>query len=571
MRDLTTNDLLLTLQRQLNLKLKLNIYKYVEDLFVSELTGGIISGNMSINAESDVRRTASFQFVPTVSSKLKIEEEGYFWIDKKVVMLLGVENIRTSEITWFKLGTFLFNNASMTYDATNNMLNLSCSDFVSLLDGTKNGELGQKVIKIPAYTEDEQTGEVIKYNTIREALIYTIDQLGRIKNYEIDDIGEYLGMPQYNENYLEYREESAVPVQDGSFQPIWNTVPYDLEFKSGCTVLSIIKELVSLYPNYEFYFDEDNNFCCNMIPSCYDDDVVLEDEYMEKILISENTTIDMNQVRNIVEIWGKSIETDYFNDSGVTLSGSTYTYSNSAYKEKYYNGDKIAFRVPATNPANAKININNFGAIAIYDENTDEPLAANNLEANEVYAFKIKSKYVNHESVMRAYLMGRYQVHSMAALVSNPDGELDDMVTFEGKTFPRYSEEYFKTIYNCEYVYLDVVPDSPFTCQKQGTLLKVMSGKEFDNIESSAVGIANAKYQLWKAARLTDSISLVTKLCPFMDVNKKISYKPKQYDEKEEHQYIVKNISHDFSAGTTTWQLMRFYSLYKPGVVNQND
>ena len=78
MKDLNSNDLLLTLQRQINVKVKLNIYNYIEDLFISELTGGIISGTMSINAESDVRRTASFQFVPTVSSKMKIEEEGYF-------------------------------------------------------------------------------------------------------------------------------------------------------------------------------------------------------------------------------------------------------------------------------------------------------------------------------------------------------------------------------------------------------------------------------------------------------------------------------------------------------------
>ena len=37
-----------------------------------------------------------------------------------------------------------------------------------------------------------------------------------IKDYNIDDVGEYKGMPQYNTNWVKYRQESRVPVKDGS-------------------------------------------------------------------------------------------------------------------------------------------------------------------------------------------------------------------------------------------------------------------------------------------------------------------------------------------------------------------
>ena len=72
--------------------------------------------------------------------------------------------------------------------------------------------------------------------------------------------------------------------------------------------------------------------------------------------------------------------------------------------------------------------------------------------------------------------------------------------------------------------------------------------------------MARAEYENWKNARLTDSITITTQLCPFADVNIKVAYRRK--DTGEINQYIVKGLSHDLSAGTTNWTLMRFYPLY---------
>ena len=90
--------------------------------------------------------------------------------------------------------------------------------------------------------------------------------------------------------------------------------------------------------------------------------------------------------------------------------------------------------------------------------------------------------------------------------------------------------------------------------------MSVKTGGEFENITSDSLAQTRAQYENWKNSRLTDSISVTTKLVPFADVNIKVSYR--RDDTGEINQYIVKNVSHDLTGGTTTWQLMRFYPLY---------
>ena len=65
----------------------------------------------------------------------------------------------------------------------------------------------------------------------------------------------------------------------------------------------------------------------------------------------------------------------------------------------------------------------------------------------------------------------------------------------------------------------------------------------------------------WKNCRLTDNITITTALLPFLDVNKKVSYK--RSDSDREHQYIITSVSHDFAGFTTTITMYRFYPLYE--------
>ena len=512
---------------------------------------GTVNGTMSINGESDVRRTASFVLQPTLTEKIKLTENSLLWLNKDIRIYAGLYNIRTKDYKYYPIGTYVYTDTSGTYDATTNSLTINCADYMKKLDGTKNGQLGPLTIIYPAYKENEATGEVIEYNIIRNAVIETLEKLARITNHRINDIGEYRAMPEYNENWKKYREENIYT---------WNTIPFDQEFSAGCSVLSILTTLRDLYPNYEMFFDMDTNtFICQLKPMCYEDDLFLDNDFIQKVFISENTTVDMTTVRNICEVWGKIIETDFYSES-CSYTNNTYTSNISGYDDNYYNGDVIALRIPTSNQANAKLNINHLGVIGIYNESTESPIGANVLKPNNVYAFKIKKKRVNSEDVIQAYLLGQWQVHAMNVLTNGrKSGEF--VTSFDGQRYELYSKEYFQKFYNCERVDMTIIPNSPYTVEKLGEIPDVKIGGEYENITSDDLAADRAKWENWKTSRLTDNITITTALLPFLDVNKKVSYK--RSDADREYQYVITSVSHDFSAYTSTITMYRFYPLYE--------
>ena len=68
---ITQEDLLIVLQHASNPILKLNIEVLdSEGKIIGNLECGIQSGNMSINGQSDIRRTANFVVQPTLKEKI---------------------------------------------------------------------------------------------------------------------------------------------------------------------------------------------------------------------------------------------------------------------------------------------------------------------------------------------------------------------------------------------------------------------------------------------------------------------------------------------------------------------
>lgn len=672
-RPIEQSDLALTLQQVINLTVRVEVYD--RDMgFVDYMDCALISGSFSMDANSDVRRTISLVISPNVRSQISllIKEDSLTWLTRNVVLKVGIQDHRTQEFTYYKLGTFVIMTYSSTYDAVTNQLTLNCSDRMALLDGSKNGCLSPLVTSFPAYKEfystestggtdcyyftsdkvtyssktyrinsdkhtkytdgdyvvfqipttnsggdkfrwnslstipiyDLTTGAAIKkgvllknynyafrftgntlfltshipienvvdgvpvaYYIIRDAMITAVTRLGGLTDYVIDDIGEYYAMPQYNDAYLSYREEN----------PLWNNIPYDLEFNVGDSVLSIITTLRDLYPNFETYFDEDGVFCCNMVPSSIYDDVFISNEYLQSILISENFDIDTSTLHNVCEVWGASLEVD-FTAKSCTLSGKTYTVDIDEYGENMYAGDRIAILVEDTNPKYSKLVIHTtytayengqsvtkektFDPIEIFDEMTDFNLEKNSLEPGTMYVFKIRTKLVDGKTPVKClYLQSEYQPQAIDVLT---DGTVSDetWICADGSIVNVWSLEYFADKYGCKKKNINFTKtaNSAFTIQKCGEIVSVKQGGEFENITSDQRAIARAEYENWKNARLVDTISITTKLCLFLDVNKKIEFW--RHDQEEMGYFIITGISHDFTAGTSTISMTRFWPLY---------
>ena len=550
---ITQEDLTLVLSQSAapqTMKLKIEVLDSNQKI-IGILEPDLTNGSMSINGESDIRRTANFVVQPTLKEKIKLTENSLLWLNKDIRMYVGLYNCRTKQYKYYPLGYYVYTDTSGFYDATNDNLTIDCADFMKKLDGTKNGQLGALIISYPAYEENKQTGEVIKYNIIRNAVIETLEKLARITNHRIDDIGEFYAMPEYNDDWQKYRKEN---------ETTWNTIPFDQEFSAGCNVLSILTTFRDLYPNYEMFFDmETNTFICQMVPSCYEDNIYIDNSFFQRVLISEDTSIDMTTVRNICKVWGQVIDADFYSEE-CTYSNNIYSSTISGYEDGYYNGDVIALRIPSKNQANAQLNINNFGNIGIYNEATEEPIKANELKPNEIYAFKIKKKRVDKQDIIKSYLLGQWQVHAINVLTNGKkSGQF--VTSSDGEKYELYSKEYFQKFYNCERVDMTIIPDSPFTVEKLGEILDVKTSNEFENITSDNLAADRAKWENWKNCRLTDNITITTALLPFLDVNKKVSYK--RSDSDREHQYIISSISHDFTGFTSTITMYRFYPLYE--------
>ena len=345
MVEINARDLKIISQPVIEVRLRIDVYDECTDTHIDQLECGIVNGTESVNAESDVRRTLSITAVPVKNKRLTLDRNGIIWLNRKIKVQIGIKDRLSRNWRWYQQGIFVFSSTAITYDGTTNQLSLSCSDLMTKLDGTKNGQLGALTISYPAYEEDINTGEVIKYNYIRDAIITTLTQLGKITEYEIDDFGEFKGMPDYNPDYIQYREESKVAVKDGTYMETWNAIPYDQEFSCGCSVLSILTTFRDLYPNYEMYFDEYGVFIGKMIPSCYYDDIIFDSTFFDRIYISENTSVDLTTVRNICEVWGRVIDTDFYTED-CTYSNNSYNCNVIEYEEKYYNGDLIAVKYP---------------------------------------------------------------------------------------------------------------------------------------------------------------------------------------------------------------------------------
>ena len=162
---ITQEDLILVLSQSASPKIDLKI-EVLDDLS-QKIIGtiyGVVNGSMSINSESDVRRTANFVVQPTLTEHIKLTETSLLWLNKDIRMFIGLWNCRTKNYKYYPLGYYVYTDTSGTYDATTNQLTINCSDFMKKLDGTKNGQLGALIIKYPAYEENPDTGEVIRYN-----------------------------------------------------------------------------------------------------------------------------------------------------------------------------------------------------------------------------------------------------------------------------------------------------------------------------------------------------------------------------------------------------------------------
>ena len=257
-----------------HVRLELLNYQYQT---VDTLEGIATSGSISIDANSDIRRTASIILVVTDSS-FEVQSGGKIWLDKYIRIWVGIESLTTGEIEYTNCGLYIIDAPSYQYNPNTNTLSLNLLDLMAKLTGVRNGYLPGVPVVLSA-------GE-----NIRQAIIDTLT-LGGFTKYIV--------------------EEAPIP----------GTIPNDLEFSQGTTVYDLLAGLRDIYPNFEMYFSTDGVFYYKPIPTGADDPVVIDDTLWEKVVTDETMDVDFQNVKNVIEVYGRTHDPAHFS-TATTVSGN---------------------------------------------------------------------------------------------------------------------------------------------------------------------------------------------------------------------------------------------------------
>lgn len=444
-------------------KLELLNYQYQT---VDELSGVCVSGSISIDANADIRRTGSITLAIN-NSTFEVGSGNRIWLDKYIRVYVGIMSLQAGEIEYTNCGMFIIDAPSYSYDPSTNTLNLSLLDLMAKLTGARNGYLPGTPVVLKA-------GE-----NIRQTIIDTL-VLGGFTKYVVD--------------------EAPSPC----------TIPVDLDFSQGATVYDLLSGLRDIYPDYEIFFSVDGTFYYKPIPTGVGEAIVADDELWDKIVLSEQLNTDFQNVKNSIEVYGRTHDPAYF-ATATAVSGVNITItivSQTAYvKDAVY-----GFSITGNNG-----------------------LTAPNLQVGELASYPIK----------------------------NDDGTPTTIKAEAGKVFycVQFKETYWRWLGHFQaYGFAeDTNTQSPFYVE--GTVGRIrlpLYGGEYDNCLTDDLAQQRAEYELWMKTNMNNTVTLSTIVVPWLDVNTLVQYTLKRNNTTA--QYIIKTLNFGLAPSATgTVNMIQFY------------
>lgn len=565
MYDITQKDIsLLSCHKLIHIK----VYLLDSDNYiVDELQGYVTDGSGSDDATSDVRKTCNFT-LHSYDKTYNVDEYNRIWLNNRVRIDIGYEYC--GEIMYYTKGTYVFDSCSYAYDGSTRDIQFQCSDLVNTLNGTHKGiVLGEcpycnkplyecnehrgqffaETIVIEGCSLNEETG-LYEGNDIKKTVEDLLEQYG-IKEYRIETIGQVSCLQGYTKNWKQNRidtgttEDEANNAEKTGLDDLendhgtWHMIPYDLEFSTESTLWEILTKIRDLYSGYEMFFDKDGMFVFQLIPTCQDDMNILDHTQFEGLVISENTDLDLTTVRNATYIYGQSIETDRYTDTCVIETAS-------------FEGKTVTAIAPT------------FDLTFVYKSNTVIGITIPQIDNSKLLT---QDAYltINKET----YKLTKRTVSTELDEMENPS----NVVKYESMQYSSFNNNdmyCFKWLHNqklwtyvgmyqIEGYYENNDENSPFSVDKIGYRLQILSGGDYENITTSELANERAEYENWLVSRLTDTVTLETVIIPFLEVNQKIEYQKLSDDSIDS--YIIKSLSYSFSEGTMTITMTKFYEL----------
>lgn len=464
--NITSSQFRTALQNIQSRYIKLELLNY-QFQTVDSIEGICTSGSITIDANSDTRRTGNVELVITNSS-FEVQPGGQIWLDKYIRVLVGVASLITGDIEYTNCGIFIIDAPSYQYNPSTNTLTLTLLDLMAKLTGIRNGYLKGVPVILSA-------GE-----NIRQAIIDTL-ALGGFTKYVVED------------------------------PPAPGTIPNDLEFSQGATVYDLLAGLRDIYPNYEIFFDVNGVFYYKPIPTGSGDPIYIDDSLWTNIVLEENINVDFQNVKNVIEVYGRTHDPAHFSAS-TSVSSNIINLTIDDVSE--YTEDMIYGFTLTDNPGYTgySLQINSLASypILLSDGQTVVDIPAE--EGEVYYCVQFKGTYWNYLGHLQAY---------------------------------GYAE--------------DDNSQSPFYVNGTvGQIRLPLYGGEYENCYSDELAQARAEYELWLHTNMNNSLTLTCVPVYWTDVNILVQYTTQRNNQT--NQYIIKSVNFGLApTDNMTVNMIQFY------------
>lgn len=490
-------ELLLSHNKQIRIEATLldNNYQKVESL-----SGRVKSAPYSISSESDIRRTSSITLTVPKKDNLRLDLKNT-WIDRMVDLECGIFDRKTNDYNWYNLGRMLMVDGSTTFDASTQEVKLSLMDLMASMTADRGSQMGLEML-IPAGSN------------VRNSIIAIVTTFSPFKRY----------------NICEFED----------------TIPYDIVVSAGKYPYDALKEILSLFPTYEMFYDKEGIFTVQKIPTKIEEPIDTAKNIMDKVLIKYGDSVKMSNVKNTTEIWGRSLKAMY-TASECKSNGSRYNVTIGELFEALVAGETYGITPQTTSVIGQTMKIQETEEYKIYEQAGDGTYSELS-EGKMISGIPYVLKYVDGKFV----LQGELEIHVIVQeIIEEPsEGTKTD----------------YKANNACREVQWVINPESPFACVINGIgdidreIRQVLQGGEYSNIYTTELAYERARYETWLRTRLQDTVTFESILVPWMDANDKIEFTAP--DTGKAGVYIVQTIDYDFARWTMSVKCSRFYPYY---------
>ena len=327
---------------------------------IKSIEGKVISGSMSCNGDSAVRRTANLTIKILDYDELYNSADSLFAINRKVFIEVGLKNNLAHlgyypeyPIIKFPFGTFIIQSESLSHDINGVTLSLSLGDKMCLLNGTAGGTLPAAInfesIDTLGPDGDLHT-EYVRINQLVREMVnhFGNEDLNKIIVNDVPDrIKQVLKWRNSNPLYLwtstidrndavyttvntasleNHTKKTIIYNYDCGYSYVDFVYPGELVASPGDTVCTMLDKLKQTLGNYEYYYDVFGNFIFQEIKNY----------------------VNTSEWRN-TNIYGEQGEIDNLADSDAylpytylpRLNSTVYDFKNSDFVVSYNNSPKF--------------------------------------------------------------------------------------------------------------------------------------------------------------------------------------------------------------------------------------